>query len=111
MKSIAIGPLIKKQFEARRKYDRTFTVSAFAKQINVHRATVYKIFEQHSVDVYLLQRISKVLNYDFLTIVNGQSPSVRDDFVIVGVKIPVSELQKLNLPKELLCLLELRAEP
>lgn len=46
MKDIHIGSLIKEQFEKKRKRDKHFSITEFAKQIFVHRSTVYQIFEQ-----------------------------------------------------------------
>jgi len=105
MKNIAIGPLIKKQFELRRKYDRRFTISYFADRINVHRSTVYKVFKQHSVDVYLLWKISEVLNYDFLAeITKKTTPHFTN--VILGIEISAEQLQKLDIPTSFLRLVE-----
>jgi transcriptional regulator with XRE-family HTH domain len=105
MKNIAIGPLIKKQFELRRKHDRNFTIAYFADRINLHRSTVYQLFKQHSVDVYLLWEISKVLDYDFFAEIMKKDalPSAE---VILGIKIDVKQLEKLNLPSDFLRLVE-----
>lgn len=44
---------------------RRISVSWFASQICCTRTHVYKIFNNENIDVKLLERISKVLDYDF----------------------------------------------
>ncbi len=98
MKNIAIGPLIKKRFEECRQYDRTLTVASFAKQINLHRATVYKIFEQHSIDVYLLLQISAVLHYNFFAeIFETVDIPEPDKKITLEVTLSLSQIQLLQL--------------
>lgn len=41
------------------------TVSEFARQIHCERTNVYTIFNRPSIDIDLLARISKVLEYNF----------------------------------------------
>jgi len=41
------------------------SVTAFARNINCTRGNVYAIFARSTIDTGLLQRIGKVLNYDF----------------------------------------------
>lgn len=43
------------------------SVSEFAKRLNCHRQNVYDIFKRQDVDLQMLQRISKVLDHDFVT--------------------------------------------
>ena len=59
-KEIHIGSIIKQKFD-----ESSITITDFANQINVHRTTVYSIFEHKSIDVELLFKISEVLNFDF----------------------------------------------
>lgn len=46
-------------------YKSNISITDFAKQICCSRENVYKIFERNSIDIELLARISKVLNYNF----------------------------------------------
>ncbi len=43
------------------------SVSEFARRLNCHRQNVYDIFKRKTIDVVLLQRISKVLEHDFVS--------------------------------------------
>lgn len=43
------------------------SVSEFARRLNCHRQNVYDIFKRKTIDVTLLQRISKVLEHDFVS--------------------------------------------
>ena len=47
------------------------SVSEFARRLNCHRQNVYDIFRREVIDVGLLQRISKVLEHDFVTELYG----------------------------------------
>lgn len=42
-------------------------VGEFAKLLNCHRQNVYDIFKRQDIDLQMLQRISKVLDHDFVT--------------------------------------------
>ena len=55
-----IGKNIKKVLK-----ERGISITEFARRISTHRRNVYDIFERESVDTALLQKISKVLDYDF----------------------------------------------
>ncbi|MCF0191794.1 MAG: XRE family transcriptional regulator [Marinilabiliaceae bacterium] len=44
------------------------SVAWLARQLNCDRTNIYKIFKKESIDTLLLQRISKVLNYDFFAL-------------------------------------------
>ena len=43
------------------------SVSEFARRLNCHRQNIYDIFKRKTIDVVLLQRISKVLEHDFVS--------------------------------------------
>ena len=43
------------------------SVSEFARRLRCHRQNVYDIFKRKTIDVTLLQRISKVLEHDFVS--------------------------------------------
>jgi len=66
MKDTHLGKLIKEKFEEKQQVDKYFSKSTFARQIHVHRTTVYQLFEQRSLDIELLVRISKALDYNFV---------------------------------------------
>ena len=51
------------------------SVSEFARRLNCHRQNVYDIFKRKVVDVELLQRISRVLEHDFVTELYGTKGS------------------------------------
>ena len=56
------GEKVKECFEA-----SGLSVSEFARRLNCHRQNVYDIFKRQNIDLSLLQRISKVLEHDFVT--------------------------------------------
>lgn len=64
---IHIGKKIKEEL-----YKQNISVSDFAKKISRSRNVVYDIFGRESIDTDLLNRISKVLNYDFFSIYSSQ---------------------------------------
>lgn len=43
------------------------SVSEFARRLNCHRQNIYNIFKRKTIDVVLLQRISRVLEHDFVS--------------------------------------------
>ena len=59
-KVIHVGQMIEAEL---RRQDKT--VSWLARSICHERSSVYKIFSRKSLDVYLLLRISLLLNHDF----------------------------------------------
>lgn len=56
------GEKVKRYFEA-----SGMSVSEFARRLNYHRQNVYDIFRREVIDVELLQRISRVLEHDFVS--------------------------------------------
>ncbi len=98
MKNIHIGQLIKEKFEERQQVDKHLTKASFARQINVHRSTLYLLFSQKSIDIELLINISKVLSYSFIETVYLQRPVAQANKVFVGVEFEVDELGCLPLP-------------
>ena len=56
------GEKVKEYFEA-----SGLSVSEFARRLNCHRQNVYDIFKRKTIDVTLLQRISRVLEHDFVS--------------------------------------------
>lgn len=57
---IHIGQLIADEL-----YHQGHSVSWLAKQLCCDRSNVYKILKKTNIDVELLQRISRVMNYNF----------------------------------------------
>ena len=60
-KGVHLGQEVKKKVK-----ERGMTVSEFARRIICSRSNVYDIFKREYIDISLLQRISKVLNYNFM---------------------------------------------
>lgn len=56
-----IGRLIKEVFDA-----SGMSISTFADKLNKERTDVYSIFKRRTMDFELLQRVSEVLNHNFL---------------------------------------------
>ncbi len=98
MKNIHIGELIKQKFEERRRVDKSLTKASFARQINIHRSTLYLLFAQKSIDIELLMNISKVLNYDFIENVYLDKKPIKKNRIILGVEVDAEQLRKLDLP-------------
>lgn len=59
-RTIHVGRMIEDEL---RRQDKT--VSWLARSICHERSSIYKIFSRRSVDVYLLLKISVLLNHDF----------------------------------------------
>lgn len=59
--STPIGQKIKEELEAQER-----TVTWFAKKLNCNRVNIYDIFKRNDINISLLQRISKILNRNFL---------------------------------------------
>jgi plasmid maintenance system antidote protein VapI len=62
MKNSCIGEAIKQKMQ-----ERGLRVCDFAKAIHCNRTNVYSIFTRKSIAIEQLLRISKVLNYDFVS--------------------------------------------
>jgi transcriptional regulator with XRE-family HTH domain len=58
--AIHIGKRIKQIFEK-----KGMSVSEFSRRLNSSRENVYDIFKRQSIDTSLLEKICKVLDYDF----------------------------------------------
>lgn len=96
MKNIHIGKLIKEKFE-----EKNLSKAEFARRINIHRSTVYLLFEQKSIDIELLLNISNVLEYNFIEEVYLKRHKPKDkNTVIVGIEIDRAQLRKFDLPEE-----------
>lgn len=55
-----IGPLIRSELL---KQERS--VTWFARKLSCDRSNVYRLFQKHSIDTALLQRISVILSHNF----------------------------------------------
>lgn len=55
-----IGTMIKEELERQER-----TVSWLARKLNCDRSNIYRLFQKHSVDTALLQRLSVILGRDF----------------------------------------------
>lgn len=63
-----IGQRIKQVLDERKK-----PVTWLAREINCERTNVYNIFSRKEISTGLLQRISKILNYDFFKELSAES--------------------------------------
>lgn len=59
---IHAGEKVKEYFEA-----SGMSVSEFARRLHCHRQNVYDIFKRSVIEVTMLQRISRVLEHDFVS--------------------------------------------
>lgn len=90
-----IGRAIRNKLKARR-----MTCAEFARRLNVERTTVYGIFENETIDVYRLIRISEILGYDFFKDLNlgfGYNTSQSSDSppILINVNLTAEERRKL----------------
>lgn len=59
------------------------SVAEFARRVDCHRQNVYDIFKRQDIDLSLLQRISRVLDHDFVTELYGlKSPKMTLKFSV-----------------------------
>lgn len=61
MKDIHIGSIIQKYV-----YNHGISPQWLTNKIGCHRSKIYKIYDKKSIDIDLLIKISKILNYNFL---------------------------------------------
>ena len=76
------GERVKEVFDA-----SGLSASEFARRLNCHRQNVYDIFKRQDIDLSLLQRISKVLEHDFVTELYGAKGSKKTLKFSVTVEI------------------------
>ena len=76
------GERVKEVFDA-----SGLSVSEFARRLHCHRQNVYDIFKRQDIDLSLLQRISKVLEHDFVTELYGAKGSEKTLKFSVTVEI------------------------
>jgi hypothetical protein len=73
MTQVHIGKKIREVFD-----ESSLTVVDFAKQINLSRDGVYKIFGKRFIDTDQLLKISKVLGYDFFAYFSGSLSKTKE---------------------------------
>ena len=76
------GERVKEVFDA-----SGLSVSEFARRLHCNRQNVYDIFKRQDIDLSLLQRISKVLEHDFVTELYGAKGSKKTLKFSVTVEI------------------------
>lgn len=54
------------------------SISWFARKLSCDRSNVYRLFQKHSIDTSLLQRISVILGRDFFIELSHNLPINRD---------------------------------
>lgn len=84
MKRIHIGEEIEKRLK-----EIGMPISEFATKISCSRSTAYYIFKSESIDIKMLLRISRVLNYDFIGSFYYRNSLIYDKKAYIA--IPVSE--------------------
>ena len=57
-----IGTMIKEELERQER-----TVSWLSRKLNCDRSNIYRLFQKHSIDTALLQRLSVILGRDFFS--------------------------------------------
>ncbi|MDR2406690.1 MAG: transcriptional regulator [Bacteroidales bacterium] len=75
-KNIHIGSIIKAKLK-----ERKMSVIDFAAALHCCRNNVYKIFYSDNIDINRLIKISKILDYDFLSLYYKQ-PQIKKRFII-----------------------------
>jgi len=75
-----IGEAIKQKIQ-----ERGFRVCDFAKAIHCNRTNAYSIFSRKSIDIELLRRISKALDYDFISEFYFQNQSPKKYLIVAEV--------------------------
>ena len=91
LKNIHIGSIIEETLTK-----KPMKVAEFARLIDRERSTVYDIFERKSIDIELLIKISKALDYDFIRKVYLQDKSQKAQIII---EVDINEIDKLDLSK------------
>lgn len=89
---IHLGNLIKKKFK-----ESGLTVGEFAQRIHRTRTVVYDIFERESIDIKMLEDISRALNFDFVKLfIDRGYPQKQVNELYIVLKI----VEKEHLPQE-----------
>jgi transcriptional regulator with XRE-family HTH domain len=85
--NIHIGNIIKAKLK-----ERNMSVIDFADALNCCRGNAYKILNSDNIDINRLVKISKILDYDFLSLYHKQSQT-KKRFII---EVTDSDIQVIN---------------
>ena len=91
MEKIHIGSIIHEKVK-----ELGMSVADFAKALHCNRPNAYSIFERKNIDVELLVDISKILNYDLLSIYQNSIPKPDCIVVIETNERKIKEIQSDN---------------
>jgi len=78
MQNIHVGEMIKQKVK-----ERGIKITDFAQAIHCNRNNVYSIYRRKSIDIELLLRISKVLQYDFINEICNKDTEEKKYFVLL----------------------------
>ena len=106
MKNKSIGEIIRQKFE-----ESGMTKKEFAAKIDCERSTVYYLFKQERIDIEKLEKISEVLNYDFISEVykykkQDDKTASPPKTVLIAVEVDAKNLLQLNLPDDFIRLVK-----
>jgi transcriptional regulator with XRE-family HTH domain len=91
MKSnIHIGSLIRQKMK-----ERNLSIAKFAVAINCSRANIYSIFKRKSINMEQMEKISKVLDYDFVTEIYGDHKNKISSKRMIIIETDESRFQEL----------------
>jgi transcriptional regulator with XRE-family HTH domain len=88
-KDIHIGSIIQKILKKRQ-----MKIVSFASELGCDRTRIYSIFQNKSIDVDLLVRISKILNYNFL-LEYFENDKPHKDYIIIA-EVDNSKIEELK---------------
>ena len=84
------------------------TITDFAVKINRERTTARDILKRKSIDIELLMKISKILDYDFITNVYYEKQTSQTLFI--SIKTEEEILKNLNLLEEFIHFMKSKKE-
>ncbi|MDR3236547.1 MAG: helix-turn-helix domain-containing protein [Prevotellaceae bacterium] len=89
MDTVHIGEAIKQKMQ-----ERSMSAAALAAAVHCSRTNIYALFKRKSIDTELLCRISKVLDYDFLSYYTCWDDAHRC-LIIVVIEVEEQQLKAL----------------
>lgn len=89
--NIHIGKLIEKRVR-----ETGISNSQFALLMNCHRTTVNNIYKQPTIDLAKLQKICKVLNYDFFKHYTNESNCIEPKVISKRIEFTIDEILKMT---------------
>jgi transcriptional regulator with XRE-family HTH domain len=95
---IHIGSIIKTKLK-----ERKMSVTDFADALNCCRNNVYKIFNSDNIDINRLVKISKILNYDFLSLYHKQDQIKKRFGSIIKTKLKERKMSVTDFADALNC--------